>query len=187
MHTRTLWIVLISTLWLAACVQPAATPASVQIVEPWARQSQQMAATTSASETTTGAMHAGDAMSATTGVSATMPMTGAMGMGMGGGMGAIYMVIRNPSNQPDRLVKAESDAANVVELHMVVSENGAMAMRQVKAIEAPANGEVILQPGGFHLMLIGLTRNLTVGDTVTVTLTFERAGEITVQAPVRER
>jgi hypothetical protein len=51
----------------------------------------------------------------------------------------------------------------------------------------PANGEAVLKPGSFHVMLIGLTRDLVAGETMSVTLTFEQAGDVTVQAPIRER
>jgi copper(I)-binding protein len=53
-----------------------------------------------------------------------------------------------------------------------------MRMREVDAIPVPARGAVTLRPGGLHLMLIGLTRPLAAGETVPVTLRFERAGEV---------
>jgi copper(I)-binding protein len=60
-------------------------------------------------------------------------------------------------------------------------------MRQVEGgIDIPANGQVELKPGGFHVMLIGLTRDLNVGDSVQLTLTFEKAGQIPVTAQVRQ-
>jgi len=59
-------------------------------------------------------------------------------------------------------------------------------MAPVTAIAVPAGGEATLAPGGLHIMLIDLTRELTPGDEVTLTLTFEKAGDITVTAVVRE-
>ena len=44
-----------------------------------------------------------------------------------------------------------------------------------------------MKPGGFHVMLIGLKKDLRVGDTVDLQLTFEQAGEVAVKASVRER
>lgn len=188
----------VTTLLLSACVQPMAAPSTpaatatngLQIVDPWARQAQMRskdAMTPSNNMTTTTNMSTTDPMSATTAMSATTPMTGTMGMGMGGAMGAMYMTIRNPTGSPDRLIKAQSDVSQVVELHNVAMKDGVMSMYPVEAIEVPANGEAVLKPGSFHVMLIGLTRDLVAGETMSVTLTFEQAGDVTVQAPIRER
>jgi copper(I)-binding protein len=176
---------------MAAPSTPAATATNgLQIVDPWARQAQMRskdAMTPSNNMTTTTNMSTTDPMSATTAMSATTPMTGTMGMGMGGAMGAMYMTIRNPTGSPDRLIKAQSDVSQVVELHNVAMKDGVMSMYPVEAIEVPANGEAVLKPGSFHVMLIGLTRDLVAGETMSVTLTFEQAGDVTVQAPIRER
>ena len=63
---------------------------------------------------------------------------------------------------------------------------GMMQMQEVESIEIPAGETVVLEPGGFHIMLLDLKRELTPGETVEVTLTFETAGEQTVTAEVRE-
>ena len=60
-----------------------------------------------------------------------------------------------------------------------------MGMQPVARLEIPAGGTVQLAPGGYHIMLIGLTKDLNVGDTVQVTLKFEKAGDVTVTAQVR--
>jgi copper(I)-binding protein len=60
-----------------------------------------------------------------------------------------------------------------------------MGMEPVARLEIPAGGTVQLAPGGYHIMLIGLTKDLNVGDTVQVTLKFEKAGDVTVTAQVR--
>lgn len=112
---------------------------------------------------------------------------GGMDMDMGGANSAAYMVIRNTGGEPDKLIAASTDVAKTVELHTVIEEGGVMRMRQVEGgIDIPANGEVVLKPGGFHVMLIGLTRDLNAGDSVQLTLTFEKAGEIPVTAQVRQ-
>lgn len=163
---------------LGACIQAEPAATGLQIVEPWARAAQLMATETAA---------AAEPVTATMMVSPTQPVTGVMGMGVGGVNSAVYMTIRNPGAQADRLIKAESDAATVVELHNVANNNGVMSMFPVEAVEVPARGEAVLKPGSYHVMLIGLTRDLTVGDTVTVTLTFAQAGATTITAEVRER
>jgi copper(I)-binding protein len=96
------------------------------------------------------------------------------------------MVLVNNSANADAIVKAESDVAKTVELHNVIMENNVMQMRQVEAIEVPANGQVELKPGGFHVMLIGLTRDLKEGDEVVIKLTTRSGKTIEVKAPVRK-
>ena len=102
------------------------------------------------------------------------PWTRAAGQG---GQGVGYLTIRS-TGAADRLIGASSPAATRLELHTVQRDGEVMRMRQVDAIAVPASGAVTLQPGGLHLMLIGLTRPLVAGETVPVTLRFERAGEV---------
>jgi copper(I)-binding protein len=66
-----------------------------------------------------------------------------------------------------------------------VEENGMMMMRKVEAIDVPAGGEVMLKPGGLHLMFIGLAKPLVEGETVAVTLVFEKAGEVALSLPIK--
>jgi copper(I)-binding protein len=63
---------------------------------------------------------------------------------------------------------------------------GMMTMQPVESIEVPADGTVALEPGGYHVMLLDVQKELVPGDTIEVTLTFELAGEVTVTADVRE-
>lgn len=107
--------------------------------------------------------------------------------GMGGGAnGAAYMKIKNTGSAPDRLLLAQSDVAKSVELHTMAMQGNVMQMRQVENIEVPANGEVELKPGSFHVMLIGLTREMKIDDTVTFKLQFEKAGAVEIKAKVRQ-
>lgn len=103
-----------------------------------------------------------------------------------GGTSAAYMTLVNTGSTPDALISAATDAAETVELHLSSMDNGVMTMRPVENIEVPANGEVELKPGGLHVMLIGLKQNLEAGDMVTLTLTLENAGEVEIEAPVRQ-
>ena len=100
--------------------------------------------------------------------------------------GAAFMIIKNMGEADDRLVAAASDVAMRVELHTHISDaNGVMKMVQVEeGFAIPAGGAHALQRGGDHVMFMGLNRPLEQGDTVTVTLTFEKAGEMTVDVPV---
>ena len=97
-----------------------------------------------------------------------------------GGTGAGYLTIANRGTAADRLLAASSPAARGMELHTHLREGDVMRMRPVSAIEIPAGGTVTLQPGGLHLMFLGLAAPLTQGETVPVRLRFERAGEVQV-------
>ncbi len=101
------------------------------------------------------------------------------------GNGAVYMTVTNRGGEADALVSATSDAARIVELHEVKHEGGVMAMRPIPRMPLPAGGTLELKPGGYHVMLLGLTRDLHAGDTVKVTLTFEKAAPMTIEAAVR--
>lgn len=105
---------------------------------------------------------------------------------------AAYATITNAGAAPDALVGASSPAAATVEVHETItmgspaaSSSGMMGMQPVARVEIPAGGSLQLKPGSYHVMLIGLARDLTVGDTIDLTLTFEKAGPITVKAQVR--
>jgi copper(I)-binding protein len=97
---------------------------------------------------------------------------------------AAYLTLVNPTDTPDRLVSAASAAAQTVELHAHIHEGGVMRMRPVAAIEVHPAEPAVLQPGGLHVMLIGLTRDLKRGETIQLALTFEKAGTIEVEVPV---
>ncbi len=99
------------------------------------------------------------------------------------GAGAAFMSIAN-TGDVDRLVSASADVSEVVELHTHIMEEGIMKMRRVATIDIPADTTVPLQPGGLHVMFIGLKAPLVEGQTVPVTLTFETAGEVNVSVPV---
>jgi len=116
------------------------------------------------------------------GLSLVNPWTRASGQGMQGGG---YLVIRNAGAEADRLLGAASPAATRVELHTHIRDGDVMRMRPVRDIVVPAGGAVELQPGGMHIMLVGLTRAIEVGQSIPITLRFERAGEVTVELAVQ--
>jgi periplasmic copper chaperone A len=100
--------------------------------------------------------------------------------------GAIFMTLINPSPQGDRLLSVASDAADRAELHShAVDANGVMHMGEVtEGFAVPAGDAHALDRAGDHIMLLGLKHPLKQGDTVTLTLTFEHAGPLTVTVPV---
>ena len=102
-----------------------------------------------------------------------------------GSNGAAFMTIRNRSGRADRLVRAECDAAMMVEIHQTTVKDNVASMSPIDYIEAPARGHVELAPSGYHVMLMGLKRDLKAGDRLELTLTFQNAGRIVVAAEVR--
>lgn len=97
---------------------------------------------------------------------------------------ASYMVLTNNGDRDLVLKGASSPAAKVVELHTHLMENGMMKMRQVEKIDLPAGQTVALQPGGYHVMMIGLQQQLVPGEQIDLTLQFEDGSELAVKAPV---
>ena len=95
-----------------------------------------------------------------------------------------YMTMTNPGPEADALVGVTTDVAEMVEIHRTTTMSGMSGMEPVEAIHVPAGGTVTLEPGGFHLMLMGVDE-LTPGDTVELELTFEQAGKLVVTAEVR--
>jgi copper(I)-binding protein len=98
---------------------------------------------------------------------------------------AAYLTIRTTDGKPDRLLRAESPVAGKVELHTNLIENGVAKMRQIPAIEVPAGAPAELKPGGLHIMLLGVKGTIKEGESVPLTLVFERAGTLTISVPVR--
>ena len=96
-----------------------------------------------------------------------------------------YFVIKNTGPADDSLLSIQADFAGLTMLHeSFVDSNGVAGMNMVSAVAIPAGQTVELKPGGFHAMFVGLKRELKVGSEVTLTLQFQTAGRIDVQARV---
>ncbi len=100
--------------------------------------------------------------------------------------GVAYMTIFNHGGGMDRLVAVESDVAKKVELHTHSMKDGVMRMRRISAIEVHPGEPAVLAPGGNHVMLMGLHKNLKEGQNFTVNLVFEKAGKIAVDVAVHK-
>jgi copper(I)-binding protein len=92
-----------------------------------------------------------------------------------------YLVIRNASATPDRLVGGSSAAAARVETHITLKDGDVMRMRQVKGYDIPAQGSFELKPGGAHLMFVDIKQPFKEGERIAATLKFEKAGEVRVE------
>lgn len=106
--------------------------------------------------------------------------------GQPGQVSAAYMDVKNKGTA-DKIVSANCDCAKATELHDVKMVDGAMKMVPVTGMDVPANGELKLKPGAYHIMLIGLNRPLVAGETLPIKIKFEKAGEVTVQAKVKDK
>ena len=96
--------------------------------------------------------------------------------------GGGYLTITNKGSEPDRLVAGATTIAMKTEIHEMTMDGGIMKMRPLAdGVEIAPGETVTLKPGGLHIMLMKLTGPIKKGDAVPITLTFEKAGEITLQ------
>lgn len=105
----------------------------------------------------------------------------APGAPVGGG----FMSIRNTGEEPDRLLGGSADFATEVQIHESSMADGMMRMQhRPEGVAVPEGGALVLRPGSYHLMFVGLQHRLVEGERETVTLQFERAGEIEVELTI---
>jgi copper(I)-binding protein len=101
---------------------------------------------------------------------------------------AFYMVINNSGQENDTLAGASLDICGRTELHLsAIDDDGVMSMQQMQKIDVPAGELVTLEPGGLHVMCIDRQAELNPGDRFPMTLIFVNAGELAVEAEIRER
>jgi copper(I)-binding protein len=101
-------------------------------------------------------------------------------------MGSAFLTIENRTPAPVSLVSVTSPAAKTVEMHESLVQNGVMSMRRVHGIPIPPRRAAKLEPGGLHLMLIGLSQPLRPGDRVDLVLQFDHGESHLVHAVVRQ-
>lgn len=181
---RTLFMVCV--LMLLAAVMPVAAQDVPEIVVSgvWARATAQAAM-------------AGEGMAAEPAATEEAMASGGMsgGMGMDGGVSAVYMTLSNPSAVGLQLVSAVTDIAGLVEIHESAMDNGMMTMRHLEAgLPVLAGETVVLEQGGYHVMMMDLKQELVLGSAISVHLTFDVLGadgsatgetyELMVGAPV---
>jgi copper(I)-binding protein len=99
---------------------------------------------------------------------------------------AMFATLRNTGSSDRALVGAASEASEVVELHTHIHDGGIMRMRKVERIDLKAGEATVLEPGGLHVMLLGLKRQLDPGTTVQLDLRFDDGSSMSVEVPVRK-
>ncbi len=102
--------------------------------------------------------------------------------------GAFYMVITNNADTTDHLISVASDACGVAELHESMMSDGVMSMSPVDAagIEVPGGGRAALEVGGLHVMCVDKQADFVAGETFDLSLEFDNAGTMVVEAEIRE-
>jgi len=102
----------------------------------------------------------------------------------GAKVGGAFLEIKAAPGQGDRLIAVRSPIAGSAEMHTHIMDGGVVRMRRVDAIALPGGKSVVLKPGGYHLMLMDLKAPLKEGDLLKLTLVFEKAGELEIEATV---
>lgn len=99
-----------------------------------------------------------------------------------------YMEIENAGHHADKLIGIEADFAEKAMLHTTtVDANGVATMSHVEALEIPGETTVTMEPGGYHIMLMGLKMPLTEGAYLPATLIFETAGRVEVEFKIEPK
>lgn len=98
--------------------------------------------------------------------------------------GGVYLTIDNHAGQDERLIQIDTPAAQSVEIHQTQISDDVAQMRPLDELYIPAHERVIFEPGGYHLMLIGITDDLSAGAQIPLTLIFESGLEYVVDVRV---
>lgn len=99
---------------------------------------------------------------------------------------AVYLTLHNHSSKGDELIGASSNAADMVEIHESKMENDMMQMNMIPSLPIAAGEEIAFAPGGLHIMLIGVKKDLVLGEHVGVVLHFKDHKDIVVEVPVED-
>ncbi|CAG0983095.1 hypothetical protein ANAEL_01859 [Anaerolineales bacterium] len=102
--------------------------------------------------------------------------------------GAVYFVIENHTDSHNALNGASTDVASAAEVHLSMqNDQGVMTMSMQDSVQIMPGENVTFKPGGLHIMLVDLKQDLKVGDTFTLTLSFEKSGDITLEIQVKDQ
>ena len=104
------------------------------------------------------------------------------------GTGSVYMKIKNNGNSDDKLLSASSDKAGMVMIHRSIREGDISKMIHIHdGITIPGNSSVSLKPGDYHLMLMNLDKNLSLGDKISIILNFEKNDSLEINPVAKLR
>jgi copper(I)-binding protein len=167
---------------LTACAPRAQASAALRVENAWARAA---AIPVTGAQAASGAETPSDMGGMSGGMGAQTPPAshGAM---PGDVSSAVYFVIVNDGNAADTLTGVDCAAADRASLHQTRIVNDVAEMVPVASLVIPAHGRVEFQPGGYHVMLEGLKQDLTVGETIRLSLRFEKGSPLVIDVPVRQ-
>ena len=97
---------------------------------------------------------------------------------------ACYCTVINNGNDPDTLYKAASDISDDVDIHETYKKDDMMGMRPVKALVIAPHDSLIFKPGGYHIMMMNLKKNIEINNKENISIFFKIAGEIKIEATV---
>lgn len=100
---------------------------------------------------------------------------------------AVYVTLMNHGAEADALLKISTPAADMAMAHETTMTDGVMKMREIERLELKPHETATFAPGGNHIMLVGLKAPLKEGEQITMVLTFEKAGDVTINVPVVNR
>jgi periplasmic copper chaperone A len=103
-----------------------------------------------------------------------------------GANGAVYLVIHNDSSTANELVGVSTEVAQAAEMHESQMTGDVMEMNQLESVPLGAKEDVTFAPGGLHIMLINVKKELKTGDEIDITLHFSNAEDMKVIVPVRD-
>jgi len=95
----------------------------------------------------------------------------------------VSLQIKNGSGADDRLIGVTTDFADAM-LHQTMMNGDVATMKELASIDVPAGTTLEFKHGGFHIMFMNMSKDLKVGDSVKLTLEFEKAGKLSVSAAV---
>ena len=99
---------------------------------------------------------------------------------------AAFMTIHNAGSDDAILKSADCDVAETVQIHTMEQVGEIMKMKEVSELRIPANGQAILAPKGYHIMLIGLVRPIKEGESIPLSLNFADRPTVVVDAVVKK-
>lgn len=103
----------------------------------------------------------------------------------GSGMGSVYLTVHNMSGQDDLLLAVDSPVAKSTAVYETNVKDGVASMDPLPmGVTLPSHDEVVMRPGGIHIMLSGVTKDTKVGSLLPVTMVFRDAGSLDLEVPV---
>lgn len=99
---------------------------------------------------------------------------------------AIYFAIHNHTQTNDELIGASTTISNTVEIHESSQVNDVMQMNMLASIPLGADEEIIFNPGGLHIMLVGIDQELETGGHIGLILHFQKHEDIVVNVHIED-